>query len=185
VDNFLIHPDHLEVQQVAGELAASPLWDWLNVRKIFPGSSHRGIHDIVIRFAPLTGPQSFLSVVEGLENETYFPAWQLPKTNDLLSTAILVAAPNRDINLGRLLVTRLDPGAVIEEHVDEGRYAAAHERWHVVINEGSFGSVEFWCGGEVLLPRRGMLFRFDHQQRHKVLNYGSLPRTHLIFDIRR
>jgi Aspartyl/Asparaginyl beta-hydroxylase len=183
VNNFLFRAN-LPIAAAAKELAVSSLWNWLNVRKLFPGSSHKGIHDIIFRFAPMTGPQTFASVMDGLDNVTYFPAWQHLATNDLLGKAVL-AARDGDVKLGRVIATRLDPGAVIDEHIDEGLYAHSHDRWHVVIDEGSFGSVEFWCGGEVLLPRSGMLFRFDHQQRHRVLNHGKLPRTHLIFDIRR
>jgi quercetin dioxygenase-like cupin family protein len=161
------------VSDAAGEARDSGLWDWLNVRKLFTGSRHTGVHDLVLRFHHLqvgTVGEVFDDV---FNTASYFPWHVMPHCAQL---ARLMSIHSQDI--GRVMLTRLDAGAKVGLHCDEGKYARAHTRYHVVLQgEGAFS-----CGEKAILTRPGMVFTFDTALAHAAVAHTE--RTHLIVDVR-
>jgi quercetin dioxygenase-like cupin family protein len=84
--------------------------------------------------------------------------------------------------LGRCIITKLKPGAVIDPHVDSGDHAAYFERYHIVL-QSLPGSV-FHAGGETVQMRVGEVWWFDNSSMHSVINNSADDRIHLIVDIK-
>lgn len=84
--------------------------------------------------------------------------------------------------LGRVIITRLPPGAKIGVHADEGKYAERFTR-HQIALESSPGNV-FICGGEQFCPQTGDLYWFNHQLEHEVINNSMSDRYTMIIDCR-
>jgi hypothetical protein len=181
--NFKILAEGLDTSAAKAELEATPLWDWLNIRKLFPGSSHTGVHDIIMRGPQIQGYADFKSIMHNQNSFDYFPVWHLSQTLNLMREC-RHSFDGEHARVGRIMVTRLDPGARIDLHTDEGGYAEAHDRYHIVVDGGAGGCI-FNCSGELLDLQTGMLFWFNHQLPHYVVNKGIRPRTNIIFDVRR
>lgn len=85
--------------------------------------------------------------------------------------------------MGRAMLSRLDPGSTIFWHDDDGPYHSRHIRFHlpIVTNPGCF----LYSGPEQLHLPAGMLTYFNNRVRHSAANWGDLLRVHLIFEMRR
>jgi hypothetical protein len=158
------------------DLAALPAWNWLNVRRMFAGSEHGQVDDIVLRFAPLHGPKSVRDVFDGLECVSYFPWFAMPGIRQLVEDF----EPNESKGIGRVVVALLRPGGVIKSHRDEGAYALAHRRFHFSLT--SAPECIFVCGDESVTMLPGQAWEFNHHEVHSVVNASEEPRIHVIAD---
>ena len=84
--------------------------------------------------------------------------------------------------LGRVLITRLPPGASILPHADEGAYARRMVR-HQLILRSMPGNV-FRCGGEEIATVSGELFWFNSSLEHEVVNNSTDDRLAMVIDCR-
>lgn len=85
--------------------------------------------------------------------------------------------------MGRAMISRLDPGSTIFWHDDNGAYHDKHVRFHIplVTNPGCI----MYSGPESLHMEVGSLWYFNNQVRHSAANWGGTYRLHLIFEMRR
>jgi Aspartyl/Asparaginyl beta-hydroxylase len=85
--------------------------------------------------------------------------------------------------MGRAMVSRLDPGSTIFWHVDDGPYHEKNIRFHLplVTNPGCL----LYSGPESMHVPVGLLTYFNNRVRHSAANWGQFHRLHLIFEMRR
>lgn len=159
------------------DIAEFPLWDWLNVRRLFPLSQHYDTSDIILRANSVVVPQSFDIFMNGLEMVDYFPSFVM---RDVMALAHRLALGER---LGRVMLTRLPSGKSIGAHIDQGAYAEAHDRYHFCLTTND-GCV-FHSGGESQHMAAGEIWWFDNRVLHSVDNFGETDRVHLIVDVRK
>ena len=161
------------------EITMSNLWDWLNLRKMFPASGHYDVKDIVMRFHPVDMPLTQQEVFDSNATVSYFPWYHLKECRALVERH----CPEGYV-IGRVLVAMLLPGGVISSHVDEGKYADNHERYHFVLHSNPYCT--FICGNEATQMRSGEIWTFNHKIEHQVINADKEnPRVHIIADYRK
>lgn len=149
------------------------MWDEITLRQDYEGSAHKDTQAIFLR-----GPTNPADPFGCTTSEAYPPMGELHAPFcDLLD-----AIPLDTSEIGRVMLVSLKPGGVIAEHCDEGAYAERFSRFHVAL-QSKPGNV-FTCGLEAAHMQPGECWWFDHRASHKVRNYSSQPRIHLIFDAR-
>lgn len=157
---------------------ARQLWDRDPFRTAAPQSPHREAHDIICR-AQVPGGSDPRECV-------WYTAWTaLPA---LRPHVVGLMARVEGLRLGRVLVTRLVPGAQIYPHRDYGPQADGYmdiepywSRFHLCLDADA-GSV-FGAGTDVVSMAPGEVWWFDGGQQHWVANDGQVDRLHLIVDI--
>lgn len=85
--------------------------------------------------------------------------------------------------LGKVMIVRLKSPGWVDWHVDEGEYAARHDRTHLCLipSPGAF----LYSGGEQAQPPVGQLTWVNNIVPHAALNMGPFARVHLICDVRK
>jgi hypothetical protein len=165
------------------EIMKFDAWNWMNLRRMFPTSSHREVEDVVFRFAPLDCAQNFKSVMDGQDTVSYWTWYSHDAVRNLVLDVFAGMLPPKT-EFGRILATRLKPGDKVYLHADEGAYAENFDRYHIVLQADAFGC-QFHCGSEVVHMLTGEVWKFNHQLPHRVLNNGKLDRINLIVDVKR
>lgn len=180
--NFKLIAEGLNVQPLLDKLAAQPeLWTRITDRQNFPGSPHKDTETIYLRWAK---DRSLMGGWYDLTQEDHFEtiAALAPEVFDLLAVSIekiLGATKQWDVNVGRVILTKMKPGGRITPHVDEGPYADRYDRFHVCLS----GASQLFCGGEVESMIPGHLLWFNHKREHSVVNNCGQERIHLIIDL--
>lgn len=181
MNKFTRMPDWLNAAPIRIELTAQPLAWGKSPRVTFPGSPHQATEDIILR-GPIKQPgDTLMDLYNRVECEDYDAAEIFPNTIKLAKLLAVMVADSYDA-LGRVILTKLPPGTMIEPHRDEGDVPAFYKRYHLVI-EGD-RSV-FICGGDTMVLQPGELWEIDVREMHSVANHGSDDRIHLIMDIER
>ena len=168
--------DGFEITEPLLDIARVPMWNWLSLRKQFPGSEHRQVDDIILRFAPVDCALNVSSVFNGMVNVNYFTWYAMP------SIAALVERYAEGREIGRVVVAALRPGGRIKPHRDEGAYADAHTRVHLSLT--SSPECLFTCAGETITMPTGTAWEFNHHEIHSVVNDSDEARIHIIADYR-
>ena len=165
--------ENVPVLPIMAALARQPeLWDQDNSRKEFDNSPHTQVSDILLRFGAKDGDQ--------------LEAWDSPLIHKLpglkklcLDTMGLVGGSR----LGRVIITRVEPGSVIAPHADVlGEYSQYYSRYHLAL-QGMPGSM-FTCGDETVQMLTGELWWFNAHAQHSVKNNSRDDRIHLLIDVR-
>lgn len=166
-----------DVEPCTMEIAENPLWNWLNIRRMFPSSGHYDVEDIVLRFYPLQEASISKAVIfNSNKTVSYFPWYILKEVRALVERT----CPENH-TIGRVMVAMLHPCGVISPHVDEGKYADNHIRYHFVLSSNP--NCTFICGNEAVNMRSGEIWTFNHKQEHQVINADvDNPRVHIIAD---
>lgn len=168
-------------QDTAALLAAvqtrPALWNANALRQEFDNSPHKEAEDIWLRF---NADPSVESCGDDLEAVNY-PAWDaLPMARPLVFNLMRYVEAER---LGRVMITKLAPGAQILPHADIlGGYAHYYTRYHVVL-QGLPGSL-FHCGDETVNMRTGDIWHFNAHAVHSVVNNSADDRVHMLCDMR-
>lgn len=154
------------------------LWNQNTLRTDHPETAHAQADDIWLRFNEIddSTPEK---VVDDVECINYPAWWALPQARPLIFSLMGLVEGER---LGRVLVTRLAPGAKITAHTDGGAPATYYERFHVVLN--SAPGCLFRAGDETVQMQTGDVWWFDNTQEHEVINNSVDDRIHLIVDVR-
>lgn len=167
----------LPVEPLLQKLTANPAW-WTEetLRQEFLGSAHYATQTIFLR-----GPRGFS--FEEYFGETY--AEDYPRLAEVIDEVMPIVRPLLKAiqwrsDLGRILVVRMPAGAALDEHTDEGEYAAHFARFHVplVTNPGC----NLTCDRERQHMEAGEAWWFDHRAPHSAHNKGETDRIHLIVD---
>jgi Aspartyl/Asparaginyl beta-hydroxylase len=148
------------------------LWNQDKVRTTFEGTPHAQVDDILLRFG---GPDGDDLIALDRPEMAKFP---VAKKIALDLMALLSGA-----QLGRVVITRLEPGKKILPHKDvNGEYAKFYSRYHVIL-QGLPGSL-FMCGDETVNMLTGECWWFDASAEHMLANNSKDDRIHMLVDIR-
>lgn len=173
----LIEGLRFDVSELAAELDAKPqLWDAITLRTAAPGSPHRELSDIWVRYV---GPE------EALLNEPrplrwLPPAIALPAVRPIVDSLM---QSMQAVELGGVLITRIPPGGTCHPHVDGGWHAKAFEKFAVQIR--SAPGQAFCFDGESVSAAPGEVYWFDNAHKHWVVNPTEHERITLIVCLRR
>lgn len=168
----------LQVTPLLHAIQCAPeLWNRHPVRTAHAGSAHAQACDILCFFNNLDDPAA---VLDDLQAHPY-PAWsRLPQLRGLVFDTMRFV---EGVQLGRVVITRLAPGARITPHQDMGRAASFYERYQLALQ--SLPGCLFHAGDETAHFRSGELWHFDNSQVHSVENNSTDDRIVVIMDIRR
>ena len=186
MQNFQLVATNVDVIPLMVALQARPqLWNRDTFRTTYTGTPHRDVDDILLRFsAPekTADPTHLGDVLEDME-PVFYPAWQeLPQVRPIVFDLMRRIEA---VSLGRVIITRLQPGGRIAPHADtDGDYVARDDgmRFHVVL-QGLPGSL-YHCGGETVQMLSGSVWWFQHREVHSVENNSADARIHLLVDFR-
>jgi len=184
--NFQLIASNVDVLPLVLALQARPrLWDAHRFRTTYTGTPHVDVSDILLRFpAPekTRDPDVLGDVLEDME-PVFYPAWQeLPQVRPIVFDLMRRVEA---VSLGRVIITRLEPGGRILPHADtDGDYVARDDgmRFHVVL-QGLPGSL-YHCGQETVSMATGSVWWFQHREIHSVENNSADARIHLLVDFR-
>lgn len=178
--NFLRIAEGLRVMPLLLAIQRRPwLWDENTLRTTHELTPHKQVHDIWLRFQDMAKLKTEGEVVDEHESIDYPAYASLPEARSLVMPLMTEVSGER---LGRVLVTKLEPGKRIEPHVDGGSHAAYYGRFHIVLQSAP-GSL-FRCGDEQVHMATGEVWWFDNSVEHEVINNSSVDRIHMIVDIR-
>lgn len=163
----------VQVLPLMAAIARQPqLWNKDNCRREFVETPHAATDDILLRFGSKDGND-----LEAVDQ----PAMSaLPDVKSRILDIMRLVQGER---LGRVVVTRLEPGKKILPHSDVlGNYAKYYTRYHLVL-QGMPGSL-FTCGDETVCMLTGELWWFDASAEHSVANNSKDDRIHMLIDVR-
>lgn len=165
--------ENVMVMPLMEQLARHPeLWNEDKTRTTFEGTPHGAADDVLLRFGAANGDD--LEAVDRARMQTLRGVKQL---------ALNIMQLVNGSRLGRVIVTRLEPGKKILPHADvKGAYSSYYTRYHVVL-QGLPGSL-FSCGDETVNMRTGDVWWFDAKAEHSVSNNSADDRVHLLVDVR-
>jgi len=178
--NFLRIGTGLNVGPLLLALQRRPeLWNQQTLRTTHPATPHKQVDDIWLRFNELPAEGEEALIMDEHESIDYPAYAKLPEARQIVMAVFAAVAGER---LGRVLITRLPPGASIDPHADGGSHAAYYERHHVVLQSNP--DCIFRCGNEAVQMATGELWWFNNAIEHEVINRGNEDRIHLIIDAR-
>jgi len=181
--HFLRLAQNLDILPLLYALHRQPwLWDAHPVRTTFPGSPHAQVHDILLRFnsGPEYGVQTAAPVADADHECCPYPAWwALPEAHPLVFTLF---AAVRGTRLGRVMITRLDPGTAITPHCDSPAQTAYFQRFHITLAAPQWACV-FTIDDEQVEMKPGECWFVNNAALHGVTNDGDESRLSLICDI--
>lgn len=159
-------------------LAVKPdLWNENPLRTQHPGSAHTEADDIWLMFNKM--PDDPAEVVNDIHVQPYRGWLELPH---LRSLALDLMRRVDGVQLGRVIVTRLKPGARITPHVDQGAPAEYFTRYQIALL--SLPGCNFRAGDEQVNFPSGSVWWFDNRVEHEVVNNSADDRIVCIVDIR-
>lgn len=152
-------------------------------REKHPNSPHHDTQTIILR-GPAEGDDWFAD-----EDQVDYPILKEWKSaRNLLARIRVALAPlpsfqGKPVVFGKAMIVTLKPGGFVDWHVDEGEYAAAHDRVHLCLlpSPGAW----LYSGGEQVNPPVGQLTYMNNRVLHSAVNLGPVPRVHLILDVRK
>lgn len=154
------------------------LWNQNTLRTQHKGTAHCEASDIWLRFNDIKEATAS-EIMDGHESIDYPAFDSLPQARPLIFDLMRIVEGKR---LGRVLITKLIPGAKILPHVDSGDHAAYYNRYHIILQNGP-GSV-FRCGDEVVCMKTGDVYWFDNSVEHEVINNSADDRLTMIVDVK-
>jgi len=151
-------------------------WTRITVRQDTIGSPHKDTQSIILR-----GPLSLTDkgvVFDGTLSINYECSRALRAVVQCVVEQIMDITQARV--LGRVMLVKLMPNGVIPPHVDEGKYAEVHDRYHVPLVSNL---CEFTCGDQTEQMHVDGIYRINQRLEHSVVNGSATPRIHLIVDV--
>jgi len=158
------------------------LWNQNLLRTTFDNSPHREVLDIWLRFNDVNkfnDEDRYNGVMDDHESIDYPSFALLPQARPLIFNLMHFVEGKR---LGRVLITRLEPGKQVYSHIDSGSHAEYYDRYHIVL-KNSKGSI-FRAGDETVCMNPGDIYWFDNSVEHEVINNSYEDRIVMIVDIR-
>ena len=177
MNNFQCIAQGVDVVPLYNAIMRNPqMWNVHTLRTEHPNTAHGQVSDIWLRFNDCGDPSS---VIDDKEAINYPAWWSLPQARALVFSLMARVEGER---LGRVLVTKLVPGAKVTPHTDGGAPAEYYDRYHIVLNSNP--ECVFRAGDEVVNMPTGSVWWFDNTKEHEVINNGADDRVHIIVDIR-
>ncbi len=178
IRNFLRIATGENIAPIMGELMRKPgLWNADTSRQDVAGTLAE-TDAILIRYPYFHDGEEYASSTE--------TPWR-PAAADLPSVRGVILRLMNAVgaySLGRVLISRLPPGAIITAHADAGMaYADQRDigRYHVIL-QGLPGSL-FTCGDETVCMATGDVWTFSAPTVHGCINNSSADRLHLVVDL--
>jgi hypothetical protein len=190
--HFLKLAEKINVNPLLLAIARQPeLWNAIPIRTKTEGTPHAQADDILLRFNDLSrwyeaqnaelDMASVAGTIIDAEESKWFPAiHNLPEARDLIFSLMAAVRGER---LGRVIVTRLKPGALIPSHVDGGGSAVYYDRFQIALQ--SLPGALFRIEDETVQFNTGETWWINNSLEHEVLNNSKDDRLVLIVDIRR
>lgn len=176
--NFLLIGQSIDVVPALNALALHPdLWNEYPLRTMHAGTAHAEVDDIWLMFNAM--PDDPSEVIDDIRVEPY-RAWHV--LHPLRGMALDLMRRVDGVSLGRVLVTRLKPGARILPHVDQGAPAEYFTRYQIALQ--SLPGAVFRIEGEEVIFRTGDAWLIDNRKEHEVINNSADDRIVLIVDVR-
>lgn len=172
----------VDVSHVNAELRANPrLWGENGHRTDDERSVHHGVPDIWLRWrakAELTNAESYAEP----HFSVFWPAWSaLPSLHPIVRT---LAHMVNSVQLGGILITRIEPGESVKPHHDRGGWHAGFYNFKCYLCLAGNPLSLNWVENEPFNPREGDVFEFSNQRVHRVTNEGTTPRVTAIICFR-
>ena len=186
--HFELISQGVDVAPLLAEIDGRPdLWDRHSVRKDAPGSPHKQMSDIWVRFndaEPFESGRRPWAEFSDEHTPVLYPAWwALPSLRPIIFDLMRKVEAQA---LYGVLITRIPPGGRIERHADDS--------WHVQFTDKLYLSLKsapgavFGCDHdgivEELNPRPGEVWLFDNRRAHWVENNSDQDRVTVIICIR-
>jgi quercetin dioxygenase-like cupin family protein len=86
---------------------------------------------------------------------------------------------NKIRSLGRAAFFKLEPGGIVERHIDEGEYYLTRDRYHLSLQS----TYHYTVGDEEMIVEPGTFFWFHNKIPHGAKNIGNVDRISLVFDV--
>jgi hypothetical protein len=147
------------------------LWNTDKTRTGIPNGPHGQASDIILRFG-----ERDLGSLQAWDREAMKC---VPGAKTLALDIMRIVGGSQ---LGRVMITKLEPGKKIAAHADEGAYAKFYNRYHVIL-QGMPGSL-FTCGDETVNMLTGECWWVDRRVVHSLANNSKDDRVHMIVDAR-
>lgn len=178
MSNFLRIAWGIDVIPALREIAVnSDLWNQNNLRTTHPQSPHTQVDDIWLWFNRIHANPA--ETIDDIQTYPY-PAWDRLKS--LRSMVLDLIRRVDGVQLGRCIVTRMKPGAVITPHVDEGTPASFYTRYQIALQ--SRPGCKFTSGDESETFQSGEVWWVNNREFHGVVNNSAEDRIVCIVDIR-
>lgn len=175
--NFLRIAEGVDVMPILNAIQAKPeLWDENNLRTTHSLSPHQECHDIWCFFNVV--PESLESVVDDIRVVPYRAWKELPQLRPVIFDLMRRV---EGMELGRVLITKLEPGKKIPPHVDHGAPVEYYSRYQIVLQ--SLPGCVFQIEDERVNFRAGEVWRIDNSKEHSVTNSSADSRLVVICDI--
>lgn len=175
--HFLQLAHSIDTMPALAALAAQPhLWNAHDIRTRYEQSPHHQADDILLFFNDI--PEDFSEVVNDIQTRPY-PAWSALPVKDMVLNLMRAVG---GVQLGRVIISRLAPGASIKPHADQGAPAEFYQRYQIMLQ--CLPGVLFRAGDETVQMKTGDAWWFDNSQEHGVVNNSADDRIALIVDIR-
>jgi len=165
---------------VLNEIMRQPdLWAADTYLSDYQGGPFAETETIFLRF-----PRAARSEQERANGDEHECVWMdgaihLPSARPLIFALMSKVQGER---LGRVMITKLRPGARIYPHADTPSHAQYWDRYHLVIKSGP--GCNFRCGDEVIHMPPCSVWWFQNIHEHEVTNNSADDRIHMIVDIR-
>ena len=154
------------------------LWDANPERRTYPGTPHGQMTDITARYMP---PEDITLESRTQEHRNvWWPAWyHLPSLRPLVFGLMHRVAA---VELGSIIITKLQPGGEILPHSDAGSWAAEHytTKAHLTLA----GSALVHCHDDTQRFDAGSCWTFDNLLMHDIKNVGECDRIVVIVSMR-
>lgn len=165
-EKVVVEPIMMDVQR------QPELWNTNKMRTTFQGTPHGEVSDVLLRFGKPDGND-----LEAADTEA------MRLVRGAKATALSLMQGLGGSRLGRVVITKLEPGKKILPHKDVvGEYARYYSRYHVVLM-GLPGSL-FTCGDETVNMLTGEVWWFDAAAEHSLMNNSKDDRVHMLVDVR-
>lgn len=175
--NFLQLAHSIDTVPVLAALAANPrLWNAHDIRTRYEQSPHNQADDILVFFNRI--PEDPADVVDDIQTFPY-EAWGVLPLKDMVLNLMRAVGGTQ---LGRVIISRLAPGASIAPHADQGAPADFFERYQIMLQ--CLPGVVFRSGNEQVQMATGQAWWFNNCETHEVINNSADDRIALIIDVR-
>lgn len=165
------------VSTLAALATKTDLWNENPLRTQHPGTAHAEADDIWLLFNRI--PTNPAEVVDDLQVFPYRAWTELPH----LRGQVLDLVRRVDgLQLGRVMITRLRPGARIHPHTDQGAPAEYFTRYQIALQ--SLPGANFRIEDETVNFASGTVWWINNRAEHEVINNSSDDRIVCIVDVR-
>lgn len=176
--NFLQIAHNVDVLPSLHAIHSKPdLWDENNLRTTHPFSPHLECSDIWCWFNKV--PDDPSEVVDDIQVVPY-RAWnELPQLRPLIFDLMRRVEGTQ---LGRVIITKLEPGKKIPVHEDQGAPVEFYSRYQIALQ--SLPGALFTIDDETVNFRSGDVWKITNSKPHGVVNNSADSRIVVIVDIR-